>query len=100
MIHPADCDCGSYACELRAKGVQTNAGAATSHRRGRPGSNAEYNGWERGFAGETRADGSFMPYTHGDGTPIRNKEFAENRHTFTERRRRQLSGATTARGGN
>ena len=94
-VHPEGCDCGSYACELRNKGVSI-AHAATPNRtrKGKPGSNAEYNGWEKGKAGERRSNGTFMPYLDGKGNTIPVKQFAEKRHTYDERLKKVRSGGT------
>ena len=40
------------------------------------------NNWERGKAGEHRADGSFVPYVKSDGDQIPIKEFADNRSKY------------------
>ena len=40
------------------------------------------NNWERGKAGEHRADGSFVPYVKSDGDHIPIKEFADNRSKY------------------
>lgn len=74
---PVGSDPDSYGAKLRAKGVQIDAGAAKSGRRGRPSDNARYNGWERGVTGEHRPDGTFMPYLDSTGTVVRNKRMSE-----------------------
>ena len=38
--------------------------------------------WEKGKAGEHRADGSFVPYRKADGSPIPIKEFTDNRSKY------------------
>ena len=40
------------------------------------------NNWERGKAGEHRADGSFVPYVKSDGDHIPIKEFADYRSKY------------------
>lgn len=48
--------------------------------------------WERGIAGETRADGSFVPYLtmkNGAGNEMGIKEFTENRRKIEAIRDRQ-----------
>ena len=77
---PVGSDPDSYGAKLRAKGVQIDAGAAKSGRRGAPSSNSRYNGWERGITGERRPDGSFMPYIDGQGDVIRTKAMSEGKH--------------------
>lgn len=92
MIHPSGCDCPAYACQLRRKGIRYS-GSATPTARARfafrPPSNCS---WEAGKAGERRADGSFMPYLDGNGTPIRMKRLAEERQKLTDIRTRQIQG--------
>ena len=38
--------------------------------------------WEKGRAGEHRADGSFVPYRKADGSTIPIKEFTDNRSKY------------------
>jgi hypothetical protein len=76
---PFGSDPNSYGARLRAKGICLDAGAAKSERKGKPSSNADYNGWERGVVGEHRPDGTFMPYLTGEGSPVRQKAWAEGR---------------------
>jgi len=52
--------------------------------------------WERGVAGEKRADGSFMPYLDQRTlSPIGIKKFGEKRHHFEAERRAQVAPATS-----
>jgi hypothetical protein len=44
--------------------------------------------WERGTKGETRPDGSFMPYLGSDGEPIPVKQWAENRSGYEQQVKR------------
>lgn len=62
--HVVGCDDPThYACQLRAKGISVAPSATPTRTIGRKGSERHrFNAWERGVAGETRADGSFMPY--------------------------------------
>jgi hypothetical protein len=48
----------------------------------RPKPNAS---WEAGVKGETRADGSFMPYLDQHGSPIGVKQWGEKRHEYEAR---------------
>ena len=97
MIHPSDCECTtSLGCQLRRSGIQLSAGAATSTRKGKPGSNAEYNGIERGIAGERRKGGGFMPYLDAKGAVIPIKEHQAKRAHHKEIRRRQHDQAVSA----
>lgn len=76
---PVGSDPDSYGAKLRAKGVQIDAGAAKSQRRGTPSSNAAYNGWERGITGEDRPDGTFMPYLDSKGDVVRTKAMSSGK---------------------
>lgn len=97
-VHPIDCTCDAYGCRLR-RDVQINTGAASSNRRGTPGDNARYNGWERGYATEVRADGSRMPILNEHGDMMRMKEASQRSAEIDEsRRRRQALVSTTHEG--
>lgn len=78
-IHPSDCTCDdSLGCQLRrSRALQLNAGAAKSTVRGRPRSNSEYNGWERGYAYVERPGGARMPILKDNGSRMRVKEASE-----------------------
>jgi hypothetical protein len=92
MIHPDGCQCDLYGCQLRRKGVnfsETATGINWSRRPFRPPVNCS---WEAGVAGESRPDGSRMPYLDEKGQKIRLKEYGEKRHELTEIRRRQVEG--------
>lgn len=92
MIHPDGCECPLYGCELRRKGVrfsETATGVNQSRRPFRPPANCS---WEAGVAGETRPDGSRMPYLDESGHKIRIKEYGEKRSKFDDIRRRQVEG--------
>ena len=92
MIHPDGCECPLYGCELRRKGIQF---AAIPPMKARKVFRRPVNcSWEAGVSGETRADGSFMPYLDGSGRKIRVKQMGEERHKLTEIRRRQMQGPT------
>ena len=77
-VHPEGCDCGSYACELRNKGIQVSAAGMVRHNR-KPPSPHRYNQWEKGKAGEHRADGTWMPYLDKHGSQIPIKTFSEGK---------------------
>ena len=49
------------------------------------------NSWEKQVMGETRPDGSFVPYQTEKGRPIRIKEYSQKRHSFEENRKRRLA---------
>jgi hypothetical protein len=64
----------------------------TKPMKGGGSSNAENNGWERGFAYEDRGNGVKAPIFNEKGKPMRMKEFSENRHKVLERRKREIQG--------
>lgn len=94
MIHPPDCGCDTYGCQLRRKGIQVPPSATptrTQRRPFRPG--PRFNSWEKGRAGEHRRDGSFMPHLGNDGQPITIKDWSENRCRYEDRLRQVRAGA-------
>lgn len=103
MIHEPDCDCGAYACELRAKNVSVQAGRARhTPYKGGAESQAKYAGMNKGVAGEHRPGGTFMPYLqpNADGRldKVGIKQGREQAHTIREIRRRQHDQAVHAGG--
>jgi hypothetical protein len=90
---PFDSDPDSYGAKLRAKGVQVSPAGMARHNGKTPSSNAQYNGWERGIAHESRPGGTQMPYLNGDGAAIPIKTFTEKRSKFEEIRKRQLTAS-------
>jgi hypothetical protein len=95
VIHGQGCDCDTYGCRLRRKGIGFSADATPTHRSRRPFRSKTDASWEAGKSGERRADGSFMPYLNDRGTPIGVKEYGERRRELTDIRRRQVSGPPT-----
>ena len=95
MIHPPDCDCETYGCKLRRKGISLSATASPTARARRPWRPKANSSWEAGVATESRPGGFKMPYI-GDqtGRKIRVKEAGERRHEFSEiRKQRQQAPA-------
>lgn len=94
-VHPVDCECDTYGCRLRRKGIQLPPSATptrTQRRPFRPG--PRHNSWEAGVAGEHRPDGSFMPHLDPtDGHRLSVKEFADGGSRFRERLREVRQGA-------
>jgi hypothetical protein len=88
VIHPVDCDCDTYGCELRRKGLGFSSTATPTTRVRRPWRQKVNASWEAGKAGEHRPGGTFMPYI-GDqtGRHVRMKEAAERRSEISEIRR-------------
>lgn len=91
MIHEPGCDCGSYGCELRAKGLRFSSKAigVKGTQPFRPKVNCS---WEAGVSGERRVDGSFMPYVDARGRKIHVKEAGERRRELQEIRAHQVAG--------
>jgi hypothetical protein len=92
MIHPPDCECESYACELRRKGIGFSYDATPTHRARRPWRPKVNCSWEAGIAGEQRG-GFFQPYVAEHSLRrIRLKEAAERRQEISEVRRSRILG--------
>ena len=91
MICPG-CD-ACFACQLRAKSVAVapsatpNRAASRTRRFRRP----QAPSWERATMGETRADGSRMPYLGSDGKPIPIKAWGEGRRGYEQQVKRLKS---------
>jgi hypothetical protein len=82
-----------YGCRLRAKGIQIDPRATPTQRNqvGPPEANPW---WERQVIGETRVDGSFMPFLVDDMTrPLQIKQYSENRHKIDDQIRAARQGA-------
>lgn len=76
-----------YGCDLKVKGVQVLPSATPTRTSNRPQSvrPMQQPSWEKGIAGETRPDGSFMPYLNEHREEMGVHEFAN--------RRRDVEGA-------
>jgi hypothetical protein len=93
VIHPPDCDCEAYACELRRKRVSYGMSATPTANVRRPWRPKVNCSWEAGYAGEHRAGGFFQPYVGEQSLRrIRVKEAAERRQEISEVRRRYSQG--------
>jgi len=71
-----------YACRLRAKNVDIAPSATPTRMSNRPvvlPRKVPGPSWEKGIAGETRSDGSFMPYLTESGSRMHVKEAGERR---------------------
>lgn len=94
-IHQFGCECGAYACELRNKDPQISPAATPNRVSNRPQvyKFPEAPSWEKGrvMTHENR-DGTKIPLRHADGTPVRVKEYAENRHKYDALIRRKAQG--------
>jgi hypothetical protein len=79
-VHAHGCDCGSYGCELRNKGVQVNPAGMVRHNR-KAGAKKELgNNWEKGRAPpEDRPGGFKMPRLNATGDTIPIKQWTEGK---------------------
>lgn len=82
---------GCYGCQLKAKDFSLSAAAAPSRQNNVRPRQPDQPSWEKGRAGEHRADGSFMPYTDANLRTIPIKEYGEKRHKLDSIRRQQLN---------
>lgn len=90
-IHPFDCNCTAYACQLRSKAVQLSPAATPTRRNFVASNNARFNSWEKGIATEKRKGGTEMPILNKDGQVIPIKKFIEQRHKYDELRRKRAA---------
>lgn len=94
MIHPLDCECEAYACELRRKGIGFSYDATPTHRAKRPWRPKVNCSWEAGRAGEQRGR-FFQPYVAEHSLrPIRVKEAGERRQEISDLRQQRIQGAS------
>jgi hypothetical protein len=83
-----DEDC--YGCRLKAKNLSLSPSATPTRKRNQPFRPMKQPSWEAGVAGETRPDGSFMPYLNKNLNEIGVKEMADNRQSLEAVRHQQL----------
>lgn len=76
--HAADCDCPTYGCMLRRRGLQV-APSAMPNRHNRKVTQTQPSSWNRQVRGEARPGGFTMPYINPDGSPVRAKQY-ESQH--------------------
>ena len=75
-------ECGKDSGKRILQSPALTADATPNRERNKiPPRRAEPN-WEKGRAGEHRADGSFVPYRKADGSTIPIKEFTDNRSKY------------------
>ena len=79
-----------YGCQLKAKNLTLSSVATPTRGRHQPFRPMQEPSWEKGQTGETRVDGSFMPYLDKNLEPIGVKEMADNRSSLEAVRHRQL----------
>ena len=75
-------DCGLSSAKRILQSPALTADATPNRTRNKIPPRRPNNSWERGKAGEHRADGSFVPYVNSDGDHIPVKEFADNRSKY------------------
>lgn len=82
MIHPADCQCDTYGCQLRRKGLQVSP-AAMPNRHNRVVKQTQPNAHNAQIRGERRPGGFISPYLHAStGAPVRAKEYEAKHHAI------------------
>lgn len=91
-VHATDCDCDTYGCVLRRKGIALSNAATPNRPKRRPWRPGNQPSWEKGLAGEKRGGGTFMPYLdkNPDGSMrrVHVKEGGERRHEISDIRAR------------
>lgn len=94
-IHPSDCDCDTYGCELRRKGIRLSYDASPTARARRPFRPKVECSENAGLVGEHRPGGFFSPYV-GEHSQrrVHTKEGRERRREITEARRAAYAGAS------
>lgn len=83
-----DAEC--YGCRLKEKNISYSSAATPTRGRRQPFRPIQQPSWEAGVAGETRPDGSFMPYLDKNLNEIGVKEMADNRQSLEAIRHQQL----------
>lgn len=86
-------DCGEETAKRILQSPALTADAAPSTKNNVPPRRADP-AWERGLAGTTRRDGSFVPYRGADGNTIGVKQFADNRTKYERIIREQKNLST------
>ena len=82
MTHEPGCTCGSYACQLRLKGVQVSHKGMVRHNDRVPKASSRElgNQWEKGRAPpEDRPGGFKMPRLNATGDTIPIKQWSEGK---------------------
>jgi hypothetical protein len=93
MIHPSDCDCDTYGCQLRRKGIMLSYDASPTRRARRPWRPKVDASHNAGLVTESRPGGTVMPVLDASGRKIRTKEGRERRREIDEFRRARHQGA-------
>lgn len=94
-VHPLDCECDTYGCVMRRKGLQVSPAALPNRRNTVPPRKNEVPAYNKTVRGEHRPGGTFVPYLNERLEPIRAKEYEHRRHELEDIRRRQLNATTT-----
>jgi len=76
-----------YGCRLRNKGIQVSP-KATPTRHNRRKDSVEPPSWNKGILYDERAGGAKMPVINPDGSPVRMKQAAEQRHKINDHLRK------------
>jgi hypothetical protein len=94
-VHPDDCDCPTYGCMLRRKGIRLGYDASQTARARRPFRPPVSCSENAGLAGEHRPGGFFSPFV-GERSlrRVHTKEGRERRREINESRRAAYAGAS------
>jgi len=92
VIHPPGCDCGAYACELRAKGISVKPSALPSRHNRIPPRRTEGDPFARQIVYQDRPGGYKMPIFTSDGDHLRIKQYREQEHKIKDQLARIQAG--------
>ena len=83
MIHPPDCTCPTYGCQLRQKGVSVSPKATPNRRNSIPPRRVNVPG--QPIVYQDRPGGFKMPIITATGDPLRRKQYLENKHKIDDK---------------
>lgn len=89
MLHPDDCTCDTYGCQLRRKGVQLSPQATPNRRNNILGRRPNVPG--QPIVYQDRPDGSKMPIITSTGDFLRRKQYLERKHEIDAKLAEQRS---------
>lgn len=92
MIHPPDCQCNTYGCELRRKGLQVSPSATPNRHNRRPTKRVEPPGVNARIIYDERPGGYKMPIITETGDPLRHKRYQEQKHKINDQLARVKAG--------
>lgn len=92
MIHDPDCDCDTYGCRMRRKGLQVSPKATPSRRNHIPPRRVEPPGVNKQIVYDERPGGFKMPIFTEKGDVLRHKRYSEQRHKINDQLARVKAG--------